>query len=87
MKIKVRKLVRLLIDNKSAISLAKNLVLHGKSKRIDTKFHFLRNQVQSGVVEVVNCSTQKQLVDVLTKTIKTEHFIHFRDEIDIVEFT
>lgn len=35
-KIKVRKLVKLMIDNKSYISLAKNLVLHGRSKHIDT---------------------------------------------------
>ncbi|XP_050908473.1 uncharacterized protein LOC127122125 [Lathyrus oleraceus] len=75
LKIKVRKPVKLMIDNKSAISLAKNPVIHGRSKHIDTKFHFLRNQVQNKVLEVVHCSTQKQLTDVLTKAIKIEYFI------------
>ncbi|XP_050915125.1 uncharacterized protein LOC127130099 [Lathyrus oleraceus] len=59
LKIIVSKPVKLTIDNKSAISLAKNLVLHGRSKHIDTKFHFLRNHVQNGVLEVVHCSTLK----------------------------
>ncbi|XP_050890341.1 uncharacterized protein LOC127095737 [Lathyrus oleraceus] len=41
LKIKVNKPVKLMIDNKSAISLVKNSVLHGRSKHIDIKFHFL----------------------------------------------
>ncbi|XP_050916777.1 secreted RxLR effector protein 161-like [Lathyrus oleraceus] len=86
LKIKDNKHVKLMINNKSTISLAKNPMLHGRSKHIDTKFHFLRNQVHNGVLEVVHCSTQKQLADVLTKTIKTEHFVHLRDEIGVVDF-
>lgn len=46
----------------------------------------MRNQVQSGVLEIVHCSTQKQLADMLTKAIKTEQFIHLKDEIGIVDF-
>lgn len=49
LKIKVNKPVKLMIDNKQTISLAKNLVLHERNKHIDTKFHFLRNQVHNGV--------------------------------------
>ena len=37
--------VKLLVDSKSAIDLAKNPVSHGRSKHIETKFHFLRDQV------------------------------------------
>lgn len=86
LKIKVSKSVKLMIDNKLAISLAKNAMLHERSKHIDTKFHCLRNQVQSGILEVVHCSTQKQLTYILTKAIKTEHFIHLRDVIGVVNF-
>ena len=75
-----------MIDNKSAINLAKNPVLHGRSKHIETKYHFLRNQVQNGIIEVVHCSTQKQLADVLTKAIKTDQFLGLRDGIGVVSF-
>ncbi|XP_058748407.1 uncharacterized protein LOC131621385 [Vicia villosa] len=86
LKIKVSKFVKLMIDNKSTVSLAKNPILHERSKHIDTKFHFLHNQVQNEMFEVVHCSTQKQLADVFTKTIKIEHFIYLRNEIGIVDF-
>ncbi|XP_050888546.1 uncharacterized protein LOC127093655 [Lathyrus oleraceus] len=47
LKIKVKKPVKLMIDNKSAISLTKNSVLHERNNYINTKFHFLRNRVQN----------------------------------------
>lgn len=86
LKFKVSKSVKLMIDNKYVISIAKNPVLHGRSKYIDIKYHFLLNQVQNGVLKVVHVSTQKQLINVMTKEIKTEHFINLRGEIGVVDF-
>lgn len=86
LKIKVNKPVRLMIDNRSSINFAKNPVLYGRSKHIDTEFHFLPNQIQNRMLEIVHSSTQKQFTDVLTKSIKIEHFIHLRNEIDVVDF-
>ena len=74
LKIVIEKPLKLLIDNKSTINLAKNPVLHGRSKHIETKYHFLRSQVHKGVSEVLHCNTQKQLADVLTKAINTYQF-------------
>ncbi|XP_062205169.1 secreted RxLR effector protein 161-like [Phragmites australis] len=44
--------VKLFVDNKSAVALMKNLVFHGRSKHIDTKFHFIRECVQEGQIKV-----------------------------------
>lgn len=43
--IKIDEPINLPIDKKSTINLAKNPLAHGKSKHIETKFHFLRDQV------------------------------------------
>ena len=40
--------MELIINSKSAIDLAKHPVAHGRSKHIETKFHFLRDQVNKG---------------------------------------
>ena len=40
------------IDNKSAISLVKNPISHGRSKHIRTRFHFIREQVTKGMIEL-----------------------------------
>ncbi|XP_050888788.1 uncharacterized mitochondrial protein AtMg00810-like [Lathyrus oleraceus] len=84
--IKISKPMKLLIDNKSEISFAKNPVFHGRRKHIETKYHFLRSQVHNGVLEAIHYSTQKQLVDVLMKAIKTDQFIHLRDETGVFSF-
>lgn len=45
-KVDIKKPMKLLTNNKSAISLAKNLIAYGRSKHIETKFHFLKDKVQ-----------------------------------------
>jgi hypothetical protein len=40
------KVVKLFVDNNSAIALVKNLVFHGRSKHIDIKYHFIRESVE-----------------------------------------
>ena len=52
LKFEAKKPIKLLIDNKSTINLAKNLVSHGRSKHIETIFHFLREQVNNGKLEM-----------------------------------
>ena len=58
------------IDSKSAIDLAKYPVAHGRSKHIETKFHFLRDQVNNGKLEVKHCKTDEHIADLLTKPLK-----------------
>ncbi|MCI24002.1 cationic amino acid transporter 1-like, partial [Trifolium medium] len=39
--------VTLNVDNVSAINLAKNPIAHGRSKHIELRFHYLREQVNN----------------------------------------
>jgi len=68
-------------DNSSTIKLSKNPVLHGRSKHIDVRFHFLRELVNEGVIKLVYCSTHSQLSDIMTKAIKFETFDKLREGI------
>ncbi|XP_047168303.1 secreted RxLR effector protein 161-like [Vigna umbellata] len=54
------------MDNTSAINLARNPVSHGRSKHIEVKYHFLRDMVNKGRVELAYCKTDLQLVDLFT---------------------
>jgi len=40
-RVEVKKPLKLLIDNKSAMNLAKKSFSHGRNKHIEAKFHFL----------------------------------------------
>ena len=59
--------VPLLCDSTSAISVAKNLVLHSKTKHIEVCFHFLRNHYEKGDIDLRHIDTQNQLIDIFTK--------------------
>jgi len=56
--IKVCKPIVLFIGNKSTINLANNHVLHGRSKNIEAKFHFLIERVNKKALKVIHCSTE-----------------------------
>jgi hypothetical protein len=45
--------------NSSAIKLSKNPVMHGRSKHIDVRFHFLRDLTRDGVVTLLHCYSQE----------------------------
>ncbi|GJV53399.1 retrovirus-related pol polyprotein from transposon TNT 1-94 [Tanacetum coccineum] len=50
-------------DNKSAIALCCNNVQHSRSKHIDIRFHFIKEQVENGVVELYFVNTEYQLAE------------------------
>ncbi|XP_066323856.1 secreted RxLR effector protein 161-like [Miscanthus floridulus] len=53
----------LMVDNQLVIALAKNPVLHDRSKHIDVKFYFLRNCVDRGQIVIEFDETGRQLAD------------------------
>ncbi|CAM8981023.1 unnamed protein product [Rhodiola kirilowii] len=65
-------------DNNSAIKLSKNPVLHGRSKHIDVRYHFLRDLTKDGIVELMHCKSEDQIADILTKPLKIATFVKLR---------
>ncbi|GAA0173161.1 transmembrane signal receptor [Lithospermum erythrorhizon] len=72
---------QILCDNSSTIKLSKNPVMHGRSKHIDIRFHFLRNLSKEGSIELSFCGTHDQLADIMTKPLKKDTFIKFRTDL------
>ena len=72
-------------DNSSTIKLSKNPTMHGRSKHIDVRFHFLRDLSKERVVELVHCGTQDQITDVLTKPLKLDMFLKLRELMGVRE--
>lgn len=56
-------------DNKGCIEESKDPAQHWKLKHIDTKFHFIRDNVQEGQVQVKYIDTKHNLADMLTKPV------------------
>ncbi|PNX75186.1 copia protein [Trifolium pratense] len=62
------------VDNISAINLARNHVSHGRSKHIEARFHFIRDQVNKRKIELSHRPTEMQEADILTKALKHDRF-------------
>jgi hypothetical protein len=81
--LKQQQCLEVFCDNSSTIKLSKNPVLHGRSKHIDIRFHFLRNLSCDGKVELKHCASQNQLADIMTKALKLESFEKLKGRLGI----
>ncbi|GKG21515.1 hypothetical protein Tco_0384110, partial [Tanacetum coccineum] len=61
-------------DNQSAIALCCNSVQHSRSKHIDIRQHFIKEQVERKVVELYFVVTKYQLANIFTKALPRERF-------------
>nr|GEW94124.1 copia protein [Tanacetum cinerariifolium] len=66
--------IPLYYDNRSAIALCCKNVQHSRSKHIEIRHYFIREQVEKGVVELYFVTTDYQLTDIFTKALPIERF-------------
>ncbi|GJY41544.1 retrovirus-related pol polyprotein from transposon TNT 1-94 [Tanacetum coccineum] len=59
--------IHLYCDNKSVIALCCNNVQHSRAKHIDVRYHFIKEQVENGILELYFIRTEYQLADIFTK--------------------
>ena len=74
-------------DNQSCIRLTENPVFHDRSKHIEIRYHFIRDWVQRGAVQLEYVATGEQVADILTKALEKGKFIKFRDKLGVVQNT
>ncbi|GJS36942.1 retrotransposon protein, putative, ty1-copia subclass [Tanacetum coccineum] len=74
-------------DNKSATALCCNNVQHSRSKHIDIKFHFIKEQVKNGAVELHFVNMKYQLVDIFTKALCRERIEFLINKLGMRSFT
>ncbi|WVZ88096.1 hypothetical protein U9M48_034649 [Paspalum notatum var. saurae] len=73
------------IDNQSTIQLCKNPVFHGQSKHIETRFHFIRDCVESGQFTLRKIHTDDQLTDILTKVLGRDRSKLLRSKLGVID--
>jgi hypothetical protein len=61
-------------NNTSAISVAKNLILHKRMRHLERRHHFLKDHVEKGDIDMGYIDTKRQLVDIFTKPLDASRF-------------
>ncbi|GJU09081.1 retrovirus-related pol polyprotein from transposon TNT 1-94, partial [Tanacetum coccineum] len=74
-------------DNKSAIALCCNNVQHSRSKHIDIRFHFIKEHVENGVIELYFVNTEYQLTDIFTKALGRKRIEFLINKLGMRSFT
>ncbi|GJV53659.1 retrovirus-related pol polyprotein from transposon TNT 1-94 [Tanacetum coccineum] len=71
-------------DSKSAIAISCNPIQHSKTKHIDIKYHFIKEHVEKGTMEIYFVGTEYQLADLFTKALPKERFEYLVHRIVII---
>ncbi|XP_034601248.1 secreted RxLR effector protein 161-like [Setaria viridis] len=74
---------KLKMDSQSAIALSKNPVFHERSKHIDVRFHFIRDCIEKGMLDVEHVRTEEQLADILMKLLGRDKFCELRVQLGL----
>ena len=71
-------------DNQSAIAMTGNPVQHSLTKHISIRYHFIREHVMEGTIELHFVPTDQQLADIFTKPLVEAVFIKLVNELGMV---
>ena len=72
------------LDNQGSIFLSVNPVIDRRTKHIEVRYHFIREQVELGSTEIFYVATADQLADSLTKNVPLAILSKFTQEIGLV---
>lgn len=72
-------------DNLSSIQLARNPVFHARTKHIEVHYHFVRERVLDGDIDLTYVGTDEQVADIFTKALGAEKLRRFRAMLGVQE--
>lgn len=81
--INIDKPITIYEDNNGCISIANNPTNHKRSKHIDIKYHFSREQIEKNVIKLNYIPTGQQLADALTKPLPAVIFQTMRSKMGL----
>ena len=79
-----QKYIKVHCDNQSAIHLVKNQIYHARTKHIDVRYHFVREILEEGEIQIQKIPTTKNPADMMTKVVTAIKFQHCLNLINIL---
>ncbi|CAN1849719.1 Retrovirus-related Pol polyprotein from transposon TNT 1-94 [Linum perenne] len=77
--------VSLLCDNQSALRLVDNPVFHARTKHVEVQYHFVREKVLQGYIDMKYINTEDQLADMFTKGVNGPRLQDLKKRVGMIE--
>ncbi|KAK1431416.1 hypothetical protein QVD17_07875 [Tagetes erecta] len=74
---------RIMCDNKAAIQISENPVQHDRTKHVEVDRHFIKEKLESGIIELPFVRSEDQLADILTKSVNGRIFNHCLNKLSV----
>ncbi|GKV29240.1 hypothetical protein SLEP1_g38182 [Rubroshorea leprosula] len=71
------------VDNTSTIAIAQNPVQHKRTKHVHVKYHVIRQYIKNKQIQLLHCSSDVQLADILTKSLPKQRFKMLREQLGV----
>ena len=79
--------IPLFCDNMSAINISKNPVLHSRTKHIEVRYHFFREHVQKGTIDIQFVKSEDQLADIFIEPLCEDRFCTLRKSLGMFDLS
>ncbi len=79
MKLNIKEPITMMEDNNSCIKIAQNDEFHQRTKHIDVKYHFIREALEKGIVEIKRVDSKENIADIFTKPLARVQFEKLRN--------
>ncbi len=73
----------LLGDNDRSVSMTKNPQFHKRTKHVDIRWHWVRDLVKDGLINVIDCRDPQQTADIMTKSLPRPKYIRHVNELGL----
>ena len=77
--------MKLFCDNKTAISIANNLVQHDITKHVEIDRHFIKQKLDSGSICIPYIPSSQQIADILTEGLLRQSFESCVSKLDLFD--
>lgn len=73
-------------DNQTTIAMMKNPIYHNRTRHVETCHHFISELVTKDNIKVEYNNTNKQVVDLFTKSLPLDKFLYLEELLEIEDF-
>jgi len=80
---KLVKYTLIICDDIFAIKPSMYLVPHPQSKHMQLHYHFVREKVEEGSIEIYNCKIVEQVLEIMMKALAFKEYIYYWERLDI----